>query len=174
MTANQFFSILTPAALVFFFALLYIFAHKRRPEDGPPPHDSPRPLTRACIFIRSAFVYTAGLLVIHRAWAVYLILALEYSQDPGSKGNIGMGLMVFDPWGILLTLGPVITIGWFTGNQPVSDQMLPAFYMLFSTIIDGFFIRMLWRRARHAFVRPPEEKAPDTDGQAVPVPPGEL
>ncbi|MDT8285840.1 MAG: hypothetical protein RQ748_01920 [Elusimicrobiales bacterium] len=166
MTANQFFAVLTPAVLLFLFSILYIFAHKARREDGPPAPAEPRPLTRTCVLIRSAFVYAAGILVLHRAWAVLLILALEYSGDPGARGNIGMGLLVADPWGILLTLGPVITIGWFTGNQPVSDQMLPAFYMLFSTIIDGLFIRLLWTRSRHAFVRPSEEKK--TAGGAVP------
>lgn len=163
MTPNQFFAILIPVILLFLFSLLYVFAHKRRPEDGPPPHDAPRPLTRTCVLIRSAFVYAAALLVLHRAMAIFMILAMEYGRVPG--GDIGMGLVVFDPWGILLTLGPVITIGWFTGHQPVSDQMLPAFYILFSAVIDGFFIRLLWRRARHAFVRQPEPAPPAAEGE---------
>ncbi|HBE89471.1 MAG TPA: hypothetical protein DDW67_10075 [Elusimicrobia bacterium] len=160
MTAVQFFAILTPVVGLFFFSVICLFAYTVRPEDGPPAPKAPRPLTKTCVLIRSAFVYAAGLLALHRAWAVYMILALEYSRDPGAMGSIGMGLMVFDPWGILLTLGPVITIDWFTGVQLVSDRMLPAFYMLFSTIIDGILIRLLWTRARRAFVRPPEEKKP--------------
>lgn len=160
MTASQFFAILTPVVGLFFFSVICLFAYKVRPGDGPPAPGDPRPLTRTCLLMRSSFLYAAGLLVLHRAWAVYLILALEYSNDPGARGGIGMGLMVFDPWGILLTLGPVITIEWFTGIQLVSDRMLPAFYMLFSAVIDGLIIRLLWGRAREAFVRPPEEKEP--------------
>ncbi|KAF0124333.1 MAG: hypothetical protein FD189_2476 [Elusimicrobia bacterium] len=158
MTASQFFIVLTPIVGLFFFSVICLFAYKVRPEDGPPAPEALRPLTKTCILIiRSTFVYAAGLLALHRAWAIYLILALEYSQDPGIRGNIGIGLMVADPWGILFTLGPVITIEWFTGIQLVSDRMLPAFYMFFSAVIDGFFIRLLWGRARHAFLRPPEE-----------------
>jgi hypothetical protein len=166
MTAGQSFAILTPVAGLLLFSVLYLFARKVRPEDAPPSPGEPRPLTRTCLLVRSAFVYSAGVLALHRAWVIYLVLALEQSQDPGAKGSIGMGLAMFDPWGILLTLGPVMTVGWLTGSQPVSDRMLPAFYILFSTIIDGLFIRLLWRRARHALVRPPEEKnspSPDVE-----------
>lgn len=169
MTAPQFLIIVILAAALLAFGLNYIL--ENRPEPQRPrsageaaPSEKPADPERSArqkrrdFFTRLMFIFWTVCLVAHRAWIIYLALALDASSSSDAKGALGMGIAMFDPLGILVVLGGSLAFKGVTGLDLWPEKDLSTLYMGGTIVMDSLIIYFLWRCSRHAFIKTEKEE----------------